>query len=54
VLSRLAPRALLGGLLQAYATACSRKDAERFDLPTSHRAATRQPSRHRAVRAAMP
>ena len=37
VLSWIAPPALLNALLNAYATSCSRKDSERFDLPTSYK-----------------
>jgi hypothetical protein len=37
VLSLIAPPPLLRMLLDAYATACSRKDASLFDLPSSHR-----------------
>jgi hypothetical protein len=37
VLSLIAPPPLLRMLLDAYATACSRKDASLFDLPSAHR-----------------
>jgi hypothetical protein len=37
VLSWIAPPALLNALLKAYALSCSRKDAERFDLPMSYK-----------------
>ncbi|HET8937784.1 MAG TPA: hypothetical protein VFN67_30275 [Polyangiales bacterium] len=37
VLSWIAPPALVNALLSAYAISCSRKDAERFDLPVSYR-----------------
>jgi hypothetical protein len=53
VLSTLAPPVLLRALLDAYATACSRKDAERFDLPSGQRAPTPRTSDRAGLRAAI-
>ena len=53
VLSLVAPPPLLRMLLDAYATACSRKDAERFDLPSNHRVHAPQRSDLGAARAAV-
>jgi hypothetical protein len=56
VLAAITPPALVRALLDGYATSCSRKDAERFDLPSSHRARAAQTSDlgdQRALRAAI-
>ena len=53
VLSLIAPPPLLRALLDAFATACSRKDRERFDLPSSHRVPAPPTSEHGTVRAAI-
>lgn len=53
VLARLAPAPLLRALLDAYATACSRNDAERFDLPSGYRPSAPLSHARGVVRAAI-
>jgi hypothetical protein len=54
VLSRLAPPALLQGLLSVYAKSYARRDAERFDLPVSFRPEAPRSAERRQLRDAIP